>query len=142
MKADWDKLADAYADSPNVVIADVDCTAAGEQICNKVGIEGFPTIRYFLPDAAKGKDYQGGRSYAALNSFVEKTFKPPCDVATSENCNDNQKALIEEFKGKSTEEYETLARAAFEEQESKRKAREAFIDEGKVKIKAMKAEEL
>ena len=51
MKPDWDKLAEEYAGSTNVLIADVDCTAAGEPLCERFGIEGFPTIKVFNPKA-------------------------------------------------------------------------------------------
>ena len=33
MKPDWDKLANEYKNSESVLIADVDCTAAGEPLC-------------------------------------------------------------------------------------------------------------
>merc|ERR1712032_1705338 len=46
MKPDWDSLGAEYKDSTKVVIADVDCTAAGKPLCEKYGVRGYPTIKY------------------------------------------------------------------------------------------------
>merc|ERR1719193_667202 len=90
MKPDWDKLAEKFKDSDVVTVADVDCTAAGEKVCEKVGVEGYPTIKYWVEGNPKGKDYNGGRSYNALESFTTKTFQKPYD----------QKKFIDGMKGK------------------------------------------
>lgn len=141
MKADWDKLAEEFKDSPLVTIADVDCTASGEEICNKENIEGFPTVRYYLPDAEKYKDYSGGRSYNALKGFVDKTFKPGCDAKTKENCDEDQIKIIDSFAGKSKDELAKLLTETEDEKNKKYEARLQFIEDGKVKLKEMKAEE-
>jgi hypothetical protein len=36
MKPDWHKLMDEYKDSKTIFIADVDFTASGTKLCNKV----------------------------------------------------------------------------------------------------------
>lgn len=101
MKPDWDKLAETYKDSDVVTVADVDCTAAGEKVCSRVGVEGYPTIKYWLEGGnPKGKDYQGGRSFDALDGFTKKTFQKPCDVKTQEHCSEEQKKFIDGMKGK------------------------------------------
>lgn len=56
MAADWEKLADEITD-PNVMIAEVDCTAEdSEQVCDENGVEGFPTLKFgessFLDDVS------------------------------------------------------------------------------------------
>ena len=40
MKPDWDKLMDAFKDNPTQLVADVDCTAEGEPLCETHGIQG------------------------------------------------------------------------------------------------------
>merc|ERR1712217_899056 len=60
-----------YSGSTNVLVADVDCTEAGKDLCEKHGVEGFPTIKYGDPDDLK--DYQGGRDYDGLK--IEKYLK-------------------------------------------------------------------
>jgi hypothetical protein len=64
MKPDWDKLIGEFKDSKTVLIADVDCTAAGKPLCDTKGVRGFPTIKYGDPNDLQ--DYEGGREYAAL----------------------------------------------------------------------------
>jgi len=141
MKPAWDKLAEEFKDSPVVGIYDVDCTAAGEKLCSKVGVDGYPTIKYYLPDAPKPKDYQGGRDFNGLKAFVEKTFKPSCNVQTKENCDEKQSELIDSLRSKSQEEITAHAKSLKDEIEKKKEERLRYIDEGKKKIKALKAEE-
>jgi len=117
MKPAWDELAETYAESELVTVADVDCTVQpkGQELCSKIGVSGYPTIKYWPaggeagPGGPKGKDYKGGRSLEDLKKFVEKTFQKPCDPSTLENCDADQKTLIEEYKGKNvSEEKETM----------------------------------
>ena len=49
LKPDWDKLIADFADSPNQLVADVDCTGAGGPLCDDFGIEGFPTLKWGDP---------------------------------------------------------------------------------------------
>jgi len=105
MKPDWDKLGKKYADSSNVMIVDVDCTAAGQQTCQKVGVKGYPTIKYYLPNEKKGKDYQQGRDFDSLVSFVEsKLNKATCDVVTKKGCAKNEISFIEKHESSTLEE--------------------------------------
>ena len=39
----------------SVMIVDVDCTADGAQTCQKMGVQGYPTIKYFLAGDKKGR---------------------------------------------------------------------------------------
>jgi hypothetical protein len=96
MKPDWDKLGKHYADSDSVLIVDVDCTAAGQGVCQKMGVKGYPTIKYFMAGDKKGKDYQGGRDFASLKGFAEKTLnKASCNAVTKNGCKANEVAFIE-----------------------------------------------
>jgi hypothetical protein len=97
MKPDWDSLGATYADSKTVVIADVDCTAAGKPLCDKYGVRGYPTIKYFNPPDEEGEDYKGGRDLAALKKFVENDLGPGCSVDTKENCTPEQLKDLETY---------------------------------------------
>jgi len=90
MKPDWDSLGSAYADSKTVIIADVDCTAGGKPLCDKYGVKGYPTIKYFNPPDEEGEDYKGGRDLPALKKFVETELGPGCSADTKENCSAEQ----------------------------------------------------
>lgn len=97
MKPDWDALADEYEDSKTVLIADVDCTAAGKPICDKVGVKGYPTIKYFNPPDEDGEDYKGGRDLASLKKFASTELGPGCSVDAMENCSEAQKTELEVY---------------------------------------------
>lgn len=105
MVPDWTRLGKAYADSDTVQIVDVDCTANGKNTCNKMGVQGFPTIKYFTAKTGKsGADYQGGRDFDSLSTFVKKTLASGCNVKTGKDCAPNEKQLIEKLKDKSLQE--------------------------------------
>jgi len=97
MKPDWDSLGATYADSKTVLIADVDCTAAGKPLCDKYGVRGYPTIKFFNPPDEEGEDYKGGRDLAALKKFVESDLGPGCSVDTKENCTPEQLKDLETY---------------------------------------------
>jgi len=95
MKPDWDKLTEQFKDSKTALIADVDCTAGGKSLCEKVGVTGYPTIKYGDPNDLK--DYKGGRDLSALTKFAEENLGPTCGPDNLDLCNDDQKALISKF---------------------------------------------
>merc|ERR1711998_249942 len=87
---DWDSLGAKFKDDPKVLIADVDCTAAGKSLCDKHGVRGYPTIKYYNPPDEEGEDYKGGRDLPALTKFVESELGPGCSVDAKENCSAEQ----------------------------------------------------
>jgi len=97
MKPDWDSLGSTYADSKTVVIGDVDCTAAGKPLCDKYGVRGYPTIKFFNPPDEEGEDYKGGRDLPALKKFVENDLGPGCSADTKENCSAEQLKDLETY---------------------------------------------
>jgi hypothetical protein len=107
MKPDWDSLGADYADSKTVIIADVDCTAGGKPLCDKYGVRGYPTIKYFNPPDEEGEDYKGGRDLAALKKFVETELGPGCSVDTKENCSAEQLTELEKYIAMPAEERDT-----------------------------------
>jgi len=115
MKPDWDALGDEYADSKTVIIGDVDCTAAGKPLCEKYGVKGYPTIKYFNPPDEEGEDYKGGRSLADLKKFAKNELGPGCSVDTIENCTPEQKTELEKYTAMSEEERATKLEKAKEE---------------------------
>mmetsp|Transcript_21079 Transcript_21079/g.60432 ORF Transcript_21079/g.60432 Transcript_21079/m.60432 type:complete len:145 (+) Transcript_21079:207-641(+) len=103
MKPDWDRLGSEYADS-SVLIADVDCTADGDALCQEYEVQGYPTIKYFKDGDAKGEDYQGGRDFDSLKKFVEDELEVKCSVKDPSECSDKEKGYIQKMKGKTAEE--------------------------------------
>ena len=72
----WEKLMKEFEDSPTALVAKVDCTAGGKEICKDYGVTGYPTIKY--GDPADLQDYAGQREYDALYSFAQENLKPLC----------------------------------------------------------------
>jgi len=77
------------------LVADVDCTADGEELCQMHGIEGFPTLKYGDPSMLE--DYGGGRDYESLKAFADENLKPMCSPMNIDICDDEQKAAIKKY---------------------------------------------
>jgi len=96
MKPDWDQLADEYADSKTVLIADVDCTADGQPLCEKYGVQGYPTIKTFAAGDAEGESYEGGRSLEDLRKAAE-ALGPSCSVDNKDLCSAEDLSKMEKY---------------------------------------------
>merc|ERR1712032_14229 len=90
-----DKLMDEFKDSTTALIADVDCTAGGKELCSEHGVKGYPTIKHGNPDALE--DYDGGRTFDDLKKFAEDNLGPVCSPGNMDLCSDEKKALIEKY---------------------------------------------
>jgi len=95
MKPAWDKLTKEFSDSKTVLIADVDCTAEGKDLCEEHGIQGFPTIKYGDPSSLE--DYEGGRGFDELKQFASENLKPSCSPANIDLCDAAMKKTIGEY---------------------------------------------
>lgn len=130
MKPDWDKLMDAYKGSATQLVGDVDCTAAGKQLCDANGVKGYPTIKW--GDANALEDYKGGRDYKALVKFVDENLKPVCSPANIDLCDAEKTAEIEKFLTLSTADLDskiTEEEKKIDDAESKFKASVAKLQE-------------
>lgn len=93
MKPDWDKLMAEFKGSADKLVADVDCTAGGKDLCSDMGVRGYPTIKHGDPNDLQ--DYKGGRSYADLQKFAQG-LGPQCGPANMDLCDaDNKKKLTD-----------------------------------------------
>jgi len=104
MKPAWDKLMAEFKDSPTALVADVDCTAGGKELCNEVGVKGYPSIKYGDPNNLE--DYKGGRSFDDLKKFAEANLGPTCGPGNLDLCDDEKKAQIQKFQAMSPAELE------------------------------------
>eukprot|EP00427_Karlodinium_veneficum_P008469 CAMPEP_0169096498 /NCGR_PEP_ID=MMETSP1015-20121227/19028_1 /TAXON_ID=342587 /ORGANISM="Karlodinium micrum, Strain CCMP2283" /LENGTH=170 /DNA_ID=CAMNT_0009157261 /DNA_START=168 /DNA_END=680 /DNA_ORIENTATION=- len=105
MKPAWDKLMKEYAGHATALVADVDCTAEGKPLCEQVGVEGFPTIKWGDPSSLE--DYDGGRDFEELQTFAKENLKPICSPANIDLCDDAKKAQINELLKLSADELES-----------------------------------
>ena len=55
----------------------LDCTSSGKKTCEKFGVSGYPTIKFFSGGAdSKPKDYNAGRGAKDFLSYVNKAHDP------------------------------------------------------------------
>jgi len=106
MKPAWDKLMKNWNKGDrlkNTVIADVDCTTdAGKPLCEKVGVSGYPTIKW--GDTSDLQDYSGGREYDDIKAFAKENIKPACSPANIDLCDEDKKKQIADIQAMSLEE--------------------------------------
>lgn len=95
MKPAWDKLIDEYKGSTTSLVADVDCTESGKDLCETHKVEGFPTIKY--GDPADLKPYEGGRDFDSLKKFAGESLGPQCGPDHMDLCDDKKKKSIEKY---------------------------------------------
>lgn len=106
MKPAWDKLMQAFEGSTSALIADVDCTAAGKDLCETHGVQGFPTIKYGDPNNLE--DYEGGRDYDELKAFADANLGPRCGPENKDLCDDASLAVLDEALAMSGDALQTL----------------------------------
>jgi len=106
MKADWEKLMVEFKDSATALVADVDCTAGGKELCETLGVQGFPTIKYGDPNDLQ--DYEGGRKFEDLSAFAKANLGPQCGPKNLDLCDDAKKADIAKFSAMSVSELDAF----------------------------------
>jgi len=99
MKPDWDKLMEEYKESKTVLIADVDCTTSGKDLCTEHGVRGYPTIKFGDPNNLE--DYKGGRTLADFKKHADENLGPSCGPDNLDLCDDEKKALIQKYQAMS-----------------------------------------
>ena len=98
-----------YATSPSVSIASVDCTSdENDELCHQYGVNGYPTLKYFIDGNSMGEDYQGARSLDALEQFANDTLNKKCIVGSEEEmaklCSDKEQQYAKKMMDKTPEE--------------------------------------
>lgn len=96
LKPEWDQLINAYKDSEDFVVGEVDCTTHGHQLCHRFAIRAFPSIRYGNI-ADMGASYDGERDFASLQNFVTTTLRPLCGPQRLEYCSPEELAHMAEY---------------------------------------------
>jgi len=126
MKPAWDKLMAEFKDSKTALVADVDCTAGGQSLCNEVGVRGYPTIKHGDPNNLE--DYKGGRDFDSLKKFAEENLGPTCGPANLDLCDDAKKADIEKFSKMSASDLEAAISEKTQAMEKLEKDFKEFVE--------------
>lgn len=99
MLPDLEKLAADYKSSRSVLVAQVDCTAGGQGLCSKHGVQGYPTIKAFkFKEGSKnGQDYNGARDYNGIKKYIEANLAgPECSLEDKAGCEPAELKILEE----------------------------------------------
>merc|ERR1712066_1230745 len=84
-----------YKDHASILIADVDCTTDGKDLCSTIGVQGYPTLKYGDPNNLE--DYEGGRDLKALKKFAKESLGPTCGPTNHDLCDAEKKKIIDGF---------------------------------------------
>jgi len=96
---DMEKLATEYKTSRSVGVFVVDCTAGGQGLCGKYGVQGYPTIKIFKFKEGQKQptDYNGGREYNSIKKYIEANLAgPECSLEDKEGCEPAERKILEE----------------------------------------------
>jgi len=86
MAPDWVSLSEKYSGNDLVDIAEVDCTENND-LCQKHGVQGFPTLRAFPIQSSDSDLYEGARALAAFEKFVDDgALNAVCTSLTKDVC--------------------------------------------------------
>jgi len=115
-----------FKDSKSVIIADVDCTTGGKDLCNTHGVRGYPSIKYGDPNNLE--EYKGGRTFDALKKFAEENLGPTCGPANLDLCDDEKKAVISKFQAMSAGDLATSIKEKEDEMAKLETDFKAFVE--------------
>mmetsp|Transcript_75251 Transcript_75251/g.174453 ORF Transcript_75251/g.174453 Transcript_75251/m.174453 type:complete len:124 (-) Transcript_75251:345-716(-) len=101
---------DEFKDSPTSLVADVDCTAEGKELCEKHEVRGYPTIKY--GDPTDLQDYNGARDFDGLKKFADENLGPSCGPKHLELCSEDVKGKLTTFMAMSAGKLEGKIRNA------------------------------
>jgi len=147
MKPDWDDLGESFENSKKVLIGDVDCTSdGGKPLCEKYGVEGYPTLKYFNPPDTEGEKYEGERDLKSLKAFA-KSLGPACTVDTMKKCSKKQKEELQPYLEMPVEELQSQVdemkgrlSEAQEKHDTLLKTLQADFEKSSEAVKELKAE--
>jgi len=106
LKPEYEKLAEDWADSEMALIAEVDCTAEGQSLCEEQDIQGYPTLKYGDPEFLE--IYSGAWKYSEMSPFTKEHLKPSCTPKKLDLCDPEKKKQIESLLAMSTAELDKL----------------------------------
>ncbi|KAE9531198.1 hypothetical protein AGLY_010404 [Aphis glycines] len=85
LKPEFEKAAKSLLkEDPPVILAKVDCTEAGKEVCNKFGVSGYPTLKIFR-NGEVSKEYNGPRDSAGIVKYMKSQVGPSSKDLSSED---------------------------------------------------------
>jgi len=133
---DMEKLATDYKNSRSVGVFQVDCTAGGQGLCGKYGVQGYPTIKVFkFKEGSKNpQDYNGAREYNSIKKYIEANLAgPECSLEDKEGCEPGERKILEDSEQMSVAD----RRAKITEMENQIKEKKNKAKELEKEVKSM-----
>jgi len=112
-----------YKGSETTLIADVDCTAGGRELCKEHDVQSYPTLKYGDPKSPD--DYTGPRDFNSLKKFAAESLHGICGPGRLELCDEATKKEIKKYQKLSKHE---LAMAISAKQAEYDKTKQDFKD--------------
>lgn len=109
----WDALTADFKDSTELFVGECDCTGDCKSLCESVGVQGYPTIKYGEPSMLQ--DYKGQRDYETMKSHALTNIKLSCSPSRRDLCTDEQQTEMDDIMAMD----EAAVRAAIKEREDK-----------------------
>lgn len=91
----WDALTADFKDSKEIFVGECDCTGSCKGLCESVGVQGYPTIKYGDPSMLQ--DYKGQRDYDTMKSHALTNIKLSCSPSRRELCTDAEQTEMDEI---------------------------------------------
>jgi len=91
----WEQLMIAFEKSDSTLIAEVDCDGKGAELCQEMGVENYPTLKYGHPSNLE--NYDGAMEYEDLLMFASEKIGPVCGPKSLELCDAGQKVKIKKL---------------------------------------------
>jgi hypothetical protein len=131
MQPDFDQLRKHYADTPNVMIGQLDCSGNAQSSCGQYSVQGYPTIKLIVD--GRTVDYNGARSFDGMKREVESRLnpRPACSLESKDACSPEDRATLEESEKMS--KAERVAKIKEVEKEIKEAKQQAAALEKKAK---------
>lgn len=116
---------EVFESSSTALVADVDCTAEGKSLCQKVGVKGYPSIKYGDPNDLQ--EYNGGRTFEELQDFALENLGPSCGPEHLDLCDEEKKALLTKYMAMPRDELEGMVKEKTSAIATLEKSFEAFV---------------
>jgi len=109
----WEALMADFKDSKEIFVEECDCTGGCKSLCESVGVQGYPTIKYGDPSMLQ--DYKGQRDYDTMKSHALTNIKLSCSPSRRDLCTDAEQTEMDEIMAMD----ESAVLAAIKEREDK-----------------------
>lgn len=94
----WQTLMEDFKDSDTLLVTECDCTGDCKDLCNHVGVQGYPTIKHGDPNALE--DYKGARDLDTLQTHAA-SIKMPCSPKRRDLCSTQDIEQMDDLLSKS-----------------------------------------